>query len=173
MRCVVDVSAELLDLCDAGAAERARVGGKAGVLGELAAAGLPVPRGFVVTAADLDADGWDLALAEAVGELGGSRFAVRSSAAAEDLPDASYAGLYETCLNVPLEGLAQAVRRCFAAAGAERVSAYHERHRGSPTAMAVLVLAMLDPVAAGVAFTAHPVTGDPGSDGGHRRRRAG
>ena len=100
----MDAHAGLLDLGDAGAAERARVGGKAGVLGELAAAGLPVPPGFVVTAADLDADGWEVALAEAAGELGGSRFAVRSSGAAEDLPDASYAGLYETYLNVPLEG---------------------------------------------------------------------
>jgi rifampicin phosphotransferase len=113
-----------------------------------------------VTAADLDADGWEVALDEAVGELGGSRFAVRSSGAAEDLTDASYAGLYETYLNVPADELAQAVRRCFAAAGADRVQAYQERHGGSPAAMAVLVQAMVDPVAAGVAFTAHPVTGD-------------
>jgi len=156
----MDARAGLLELGDAGAAERARVGGKAGVLGELAAAGLPVPRGFVVTAAELDADGWEAALAEAAGDLGGSRFAVRSSGAAEDLPDASYAGLYETYLNVPADELAQAVRRCFAAAGAERVQAYQERHGGSPAAMAVLVQEMVDPVAAGVAFTAHPVTGD-------------
>ena len=156
----MDAHAGLLDLGGGGAAERSRVGGKASVLGELAAAGLPVPPGFVVTAADLDADGWELALADAAGELGGSRFAVRSSGAAEDLPDASYAGLYETFLNVPFEGLVQAVRRCFAAAGAERVSAYRERHGGGPAAMAVLVQEMIDPVAAGVAFTAHPVTGD-------------
>jgi rifampicin phosphotransferase len=169
----MDAHAGLLDLGDAGAVERARVGGKAGVLGELAAAGLPVPRGFVVTAADLDADGWEAALAEAASELGGSRFAVRSSGAAEDLPDASYAGLYESYLNVPLEGLAQAVRRCFAAAGADRVSAYQQRHGGSPAAMAVLVQPMVDPVAAGVAFTAHPVLRGPRSDRGHRRRRVG
>jgi rifampicin phosphotransferase len=156
----MDAHAKLLSLCDAGAAERARVGGKAGVLGELAAAGLPVPRGFVVTAAELDADGWELALAEAAGDLGGSRFAVRSSGAAEDLTDASYAGLYETYLKVPADELAQAVRRCFAAAGAERVQAYRERHGGGAAAMAVLVQEMVDPVAAGVAFTAHPLTGD-------------
>jgi rifampicin phosphotransferase len=157
---MMDAHTGLLDLGDAGAVERARVGGKAGVLGELAAAGLPVPGGFVVTAADMDADGWELALCRAAGELGGSRFAVRSSGAAEDLPDASYAGLYESYLNVPLEGLAQAVRRCFAAAGADRISAYQQRHGGSPAAMAVLVQAMVDPAAAGVTFTAHPVTGD-------------
>ena len=156
----MDAHTELLDLSDAGVGERARVGGKAGVLGELAADGLPVPSGFVVTAADLDTNGWELALADALGKLGGSRFAVRSSGEAEDQPDASYAGLYETYLNVPLEELPQAVRRCFAAAGADRISAYRERHGGSPAAMAVLVQAMVDPVAAGVAFTAHPVTGD-------------
>ena len=136
------------------------MGGKAGVLGELAADGLPVPPGFVVTAADLDTNGCELALADAVGKLGGSRFAVRSSGAAEDLTDASYAGLYETYLNVPLEELPQAVRRCFAAAGADRISAYQQRHGGSPAAMAVLVQEMVDTVSAGVAFTAHPVTGD-------------
>jgi rifampicin phosphotransferase len=126
-----------------------------------------------VTAADLDADGWEVALDEAVGELGGSRFAVRSSGAAEDLTDASYAGLYETYLNVPADELAQAVRRWFAAAGADRVQAYQERHGGSPAAMAVLVQAMVDPGRGrrGV----HCPSGDrrPRSYRGHRRRRAG
>ena len=50
----MDAHTALLDLGDAGAAGRARVGGKASVLGELAAAGLPVPPGFVVTPAELD-----------------------------------------------------------------------------------------------------------------------
>ena len=48
----------------------------------------------------------------------------------------------------------------FAASTAERVLAYHQPHAGGTTAMAVLVQAMVDPMAAGVAFTAHPVTGD-------------
>ena len=58
---------------------------------------------------------------------------MRSSSAAEDLPDASYAGLFETYLNVTADGLGLAVRRCFAAATAERVSAYHRRHRATAT----------------------------------------
>jgi pyruvate phosphate dikinase-like enzyme len=149
----------VLDLAETAAAARARVGGKAAVLAELAVAGLPVPPGVVVTVDALDAEGWETALVDAAGRLGGSRFAVRSSGAAEDLPDASYAGLYETYLDVPVEGLADAVRRCSAAAGAERVTAYHHRHGGSRVAMAVLVQVMVHPVAAGVAFTAHPVTG--------------
>ncbi|MFD0520227.1 PEP/pyruvate-binding domain-containing protein [Paractinoplanes durhamensis] len=108
----------------------------------------------------MDIDGWEASVEAAARSLGAARFAVRSSGAAEDLPDASYAGLYETYLNVSEDGLAAAVRRCFSAAAAERVSAYHERHGGGPVAMAVLVQAMVDPVAAGVAFTAHPVFGD-------------
>src|SRR5512133_1733225 len=146
-------SAEVFDLAQAATAERARVGGKAGVLAELAAPGFPVPPGLVVTAEALNIDGWERSLEAAARSLGAPRLAVRSSAAAEDLPDASYAGLYETYLNVPAEQLGAAVRRCFAAAASERVAAYHERHGSGSAAMAVLVQAW-------VAFTAHPVTGD-------------
>ena len=99
MGCVMDAERVVVDLTDAGAADRASVGGKARVLGELATAGFPVPAGVVVTAAALD----DRRLAEQPWSrrprrLGATRFAVRSSGAAEDLPDASYAGLYETYL---------------------------------------------------------------------------
>jgi phosphohistidine swiveling domain-containing protein len=156
----MDTSTVVIMLSEAGTADRASVGGKAGVLGELAAAGFSVPPGLVVTAAALDIDGWEASVEAAARSLGAARFAVRSSGTAEDLPDASYAGLYETYLNVSEDGLAATLRRCFVAATTERVSAYHERHGGGPVAMAVLVQAMVDPVAAGVAFTAHPVTGD-------------
>jgi pyruvate,water dikinase len=157
---MMDANAEVFDLAQAAAADRAKVGGKARVLGELAVAGLSVPPGLVVTAAAVDIDGWERSLEAAARSLGVQRFAVRSSGAAEDLPDASYAGLYETYLNVAVEGLGEAVRRCFAAITSERVSAYHQRHGGGTAGMAVLVQAMVDPMAAGVAFTAHPVTGD-------------
>jgi pyruvate,water dikinase len=63
-----------------------------------------------------------------------------------------------------VDDLADAVRRCFAAAAAERVRAYHERRTTAAVSavagMAVLVQKMVDARAAGVAFTAHPVTGD-------------
>lgn len=155
----MDRNAELIELFDAGTADRCSVGGKAGVLGALGAAGLPVPPGLVVTHAALSSDGWQNELVARARALPGEVFAVRSSGTAEDLPDASYAGLYETYLNITVDGLAAAVRRCFAAATAERVTAYRERHGTGPAAMAVLVQVMIDPVAAGVAFTAHPVTG--------------
>jgi pyruvate,water dikinase len=154
-------AAVVLDLAKAGTADRASVGGKAGVLGELAAAGFPVPAGVVVTAAALDdAAGLDEITAAVARHIGADRYAVRSSAAAEDLPDASYAGLYETFLDVPADGLARAVGRCFAAATTKRVLDYHQRRGGGAAAMAVLVQQMVDAAAAGVAFTAHPVTCD-------------
>jgi pyruvate,water dikinase len=151
---------QLIGLADGGNVHD-RVGGKAAVLGELAAQGWPVPPGFVVTADDLTEPDLARVLAEAAAHCGDGRFAVRSSGVAEDLPDASYAGLYETFLDVDVDGLADAVRRCFAAAQTDRVRSYHDRRApaGAPSTMAVLVQVMVDARAAGVAFTAHPVTG--------------
>jgi pyruvate,water dikinase len=122
-----------------------------------------VPRGFVVTAAALELPPDQLSddVAEAAARLGSGRYAVRSSAAAEDLPDASYAGLYETFLDVPADELADKVRRCFSAAAADRVLAYRRDRadvagaadHGGPPAMAVLVQPMVTATAAGVAFS--------------------
>ena len=156
----------LMTLAEAAGVGADRIGGKAAVLARLLTAGFPVPPGFVITEdafarAVQDLDG---AIAVAAAGLGGAGlFAVRSSAAAEDLADASYAGLYETFLNVPAAGLAAAVRRCRAAAEAPRVSTY-QQHRtaaaGAGLGMAVLVQPIIPADTAGVAFTADPVTGD-------------
>jgi rifampicin phosphotransferase len=156
------------DLAGAGADGRLLMGGKAATLAELAGAGFPVPAGFVVTAAALEQPPGVLerVLRDAASGLGAGPFAVRSSGTAEDLPDASYAGLYDTFLDVSPDGLPDAVRRCFASAGGDRVAAYqHGRDRAvdaaanRQAAMAVLVQPMVAATAAGVAFTAHPVTG--------------
>src|SRR5690349_11707610 len=97
-----DVNAPVVDLATAGALPRDVIGGKAGVLGELIAAGFPVPPGFVITAPAAPR------AAELIDEIGAAAdragpgpFAVRSSATDEDLPEASYAGLYESFLGVP------------------------------------------------------------------------
>jgi rifampicin phosphotransferase len=147
------------------------LGSKAANLARLTGAGLPVPAGVVVTAAAV-AD-WEQAytqLRSAAAELGGrdQRFAVRSSAAAEDLAGASYAGQYETVLDVGLDELPEAVRRVVDSAASARVSAYRQAHPqaapadppGSTGGMAVLVQVMVPAEAAGVAFTANPLTGD-------------
>jgi rifampicin phosphotransferase len=102
------------------------------------------------------------------GALGDGPLAVRSSAAAEDLAGASYAGLYETFLDVDPAQLADAVWDCWESATSQRVTTYQQHHQhasggsgedsGRP-AMAVLVQRMVHPDASGVAFTANPVTG--------------
>src|SRR5690606_29647552 len=74
------------------------VGTKAATLAALKAAGLPVPDGVVIPAGSDDVS--TSALTEAIGRWGNVPVAVRSSGVAEDLPDASYAGMYTTVLNV-------------------------------------------------------------------------
>ncbi len=157
-------TASVLALAEAAGVGTERIGGKAAALAGLLAAGFPVPPGFAVTdeAFTLSERAFDAAISSAVAELGEGPFAVRSSASAEDLAEASYAGLYETFLNVPVDEVPAAVRRCHAAATAPRVVAYQRSQRAAHTAgpgMAVLVQPMIRADAAGVAFTADPVTG--------------
>ncbi|MFE2615053.1 rifamycin-inactivating phosphotransferase [Micromonospora chalcea] len=90
-------------------------------------------------------------------------YAVRSSATAEDLPDASFAGQQDTYLNVI--GTAEVLRhvsRCWASLFTDRAVTYRRRHGIDDRAvdMAVVVQRMVFPDAAGVLFTADPVTGD-------------
>src|SRR4029077_6948945 len=79
----------------------------------------------------------------------------------EDLAEASFAGQYETLLNVPRERVGEAVRACRDSASAQRVVAYREAKdiAGSPSGVAVIVQEMVDAKAAGVAFSADPIRG--------------
>jgi len=158
------VASALLSLRDAEGEDPSAVGSKAAVLAKLAAAGFPVPPGVIVTSGPGEGGGdvpSDADLIDAVRSLGPGPFAVRSSSTAEDLAEASYAGLYETYLDVPLEDVPSAVERCFCAAGADRVRSYRERLADgpAPAPMAVLIQPMVPADAAGVAFTTNPVTG--------------
>ena len=90
-------------------------------------------------------------------------YAVRSSATAEDLPAASFAGQQDTYLNVVgPAAILRHVSRCWASLFTERAVAYRLRngfdHR--KVHMAVVVQQMVFPRAAGVLFTADPVTGN-------------
>ena len=137
------------------------IGSKAANLVRLAAAGLPVPPAVVIPAGAFgDPDRLAAALPAAAATLG-DRVAVRSSAVAEDLAHASYAGLYDSLLAVAPGQLADAVWRIHASGAGARVAAYQQRQGGQAGSggMAVLIQQMLTPSAAGVAFTANPVTG--------------
>ncbi|KOG46061.1 rifamycin-inactivating phosphotransferase [Streptomyces decoyicus] len=90
-------------------------------------------------------------------------YAVRSSATAEDLPTASFAGQQDTYLNVVgPAAILQHISRCWASLFTERAVTYRQRngidHR--TVRMAVVVQQMVFPQAAGILFTADPVTGN-------------
>jgi phosphohistidine swiveling domain-containing protein len=88
--------------------------------------------------------------------------AVRSSATAEDLPEASFAGQQDTYLNVDgEEALLDAVRRCWASLWTERAVAYRSDNGidQRSVSIAVVVQTMVDAEVSGVLFTANPLTG--------------
>jgi rifampicin phosphotransferase len=88
--------------------------------------------------------------------------AVRSSATAEDLPDASFAGQQETFLNVGgAEAVLDAVQQCWASLWTDRAVSYRAARGIDPGAvrLAVVVQRMVDAQVAGVLFTANPLTG--------------
>mgnify|MGYP001323172493 CR=1 FL=1 len=105
------------------------------------------------------------AIAGAYAGLDGAAVAVRSSATAEDLPEASFAGQQETFLNIRGEdALLETVKKCWASLWTARAISYRARQGISPdsVALAVVVQALIPAEAAGILFTANPVTGDRG-----------
>jgi phosphohistidine swiveling domain-containing protein len=138
------------------------VGGKASRLADLMGAGEHVPDGFCVVGSGERAV--TLAL-EAYRRLGADvPVAVRSSASAEDGSEASFAGQFETVLKVRGEQeLGAALTVCWESLSADRVEAYLKR-RGleglaAGLTMSVLVQRMVPARAAGVAFSADPLSG--------------
>lgn len=189
-----------------GVPERSVVGGKGLGLVRLAAAGVRVPPGFVVTTGayrdfvaanglsaqidelvrDVDHDdadaltkatdtirerihagvlpgGLDELIAKAYTALGAGEdlyVAVRSSGTAEDMGEASFAGLYDSFLDVRgADDVVDAVRRCWASLWTTRCASYRHRlgldHRDAE--VAVVVQQMVPAAAAGVLFTANPL----------------
>ncbi|SFS31409.1 PEP/pyruvate-binding domain-containing protein [Saccharopolyspora flava] len=138
------------------------VGGKAAGLGELVKAGFRVPEGFCLTTrAHAAGELPEQQVLDAYRRLGGGPVAVRSSATAEDLPEASFAGQQDTFLNVSGEQeLLSAIRRCWDSLHSERAVAYRAANGFTAEArMAVVVQRMVDAKVAGVLFTANPLTG--------------
>lgn len=203
------------------AADLPLVGGKGANLGELAAAGFPVPDGFCVTTdafrrfmagdgalaaavyAELEAlaaddvagaralgasvrsrlaglpmpddvaaavvAAWSAIEARgdggAAGDAAGAAYAVRSSATAEDLPGASFAGQQDSYLGVRgRDALLDAVKRCWISLFTDRAILYRAQngfgHRD--IALSVVVQRMIAAEVSGILFTADPVTGHRG-----------
>jgi phosphohistidine swiveling domain-containing protein len=88
-------------------------------------------------------------------------WAVRSSATNEDGAHASFAGVYRTRLGIPLKEMGLAVKDLWLSIWDERVLNYHATSglSGTPPAMAVVIQPLLEALAAGVAYSIHPLTG--------------
>lgn len=182
-------------------------GGKGANLGEMTAAGIAVPGGFVVTAdaykafikenhleemfrRELTEAGKDeaklldaakkfrhaiskgklpeeveKAVREKYAQLGEqARVAVRSSATAEDLPDASFAGQQETYLNVRgAEAVLTQIRNCYASLWGNRAVCYrsNQGYDQLSVALAVVIQKMVESEKAGVLFTVNPINRNP------------
>ncbi|HDR73999.1 MAG TPA: phosphoenolpyruvate synthase [Methanoculleus sp.] len=90
--------------------------------------------------------------------------AVRSSATAEDLPDASFAGQQETFLNIKgVDNLLEAVQKCWASLYGGRAIYYRSKQGFDDRSVniAVVVQELVYSEKAGVLFSSHPVTGEP------------
>jgi pyruvate,water dikinase len=150
------------------------VGGKGANLGEIFNAGLPVPDGFCITTTAYDEYfarnqlGAELTqeIMECYAALGHeARVAVRSSATAEDLPEASFAGQQESYLNVVgKEALFTAIINCYASLYSDRAVSYRQQANfaGIPVSLAVVVQLMIESEVSGVLFTADPIHHDTG-----------
>ncbi|MEE4661266.1 MAG: PEP/pyruvate-binding domain-containing protein, partial [Halieaceae bacterium] len=134
------------------------LGGKAQGLARLQAMGLQVPPAFVIR--DARAGDYPADLDAARAALDCERVAVRSSAQGEDGEDASFAGQYETVLNVATaEQLRAAIDQCVASVHGERAQHYQQtRQVGDEVRMNLVVQRMVDARAAGVVFTADPAS---------------
>lgn len=138
------------------ATDSARFGPKAATLATLRQAGCRIPDGFVLPAgARPQRD----PLAAALDQLGPGPWAVRSSGLAEDLVDVSFAGQYESVLNVTtLDEVLAAAHRVLESGSAAHLAAY--RGAAPTNRVAVLVQHQVSARAAGIAFSANPVSGD-------------
>ena len=163
-----------------------RVGGKGANLGEMTGAGFPVPRGFCLTTEIYDAFAEGLSLEDLAGEEArsllrqrnlpencrtpleealkrfpeGTLFSVRSSATAEDLPYASFAGQQDTYLNVRKEDIPEAVKDCFVSLYTDRAVSYRKQNGIGRPGISVVIQEMVPSDSSGVMFTADPVSGN-------------
>jgi phosphohistidine swiveling domain-containing protein len=142
------------------------IGGKAAALARLGCAGFPIPEWFALSPRAYLADAGALGEAIEAGlqAIGPGPYAVRSSAIDEDGRSHSFAGQLESYLFVPADAVRARVADVWKSGFSERVLVYR-REQGlaqAPAAPAVLIQRMIDADAAGVAFSADPVSGARG-----------
>ena len=152
------------DLNELQATDAERFGGKSASLGELLAAGIPVPPGFAISARAGEelTDTLRRDIAARYAGLGEDvPVAVRSSALGEDSAEATFAGQQDTYLWVRgVDAVCESVRKCWASLYNPEAVAYRERFKIDNPAMGVTIQRMVDAAVSGVMFTCNPVSGD-------------
>ncbi|MGD9680719.1 MAG: PEP/pyruvate-binding domain-containing protein [Candidatus Obscuribacterales bacterium] len=151
--------------------KRNDLGAKAANLAILEQNGFPVPAWFAIVPDSIIPENSTLELStrdrwrlrRALRSLPAGRLAVRSSSREEDGASYSFAGQFETRLNVEPGDLMQAARAVIASGSSGRAEAYRKLNKidsAPKTPPAVIVQTMLEPRFAGVAFGACPISGD-------------
>lgn len=155
------------------------IGGKAESLGKMIRMGLPVPAGYVIVSqafenGRLKSDAAN-ELARLIKKLsaGHHTYAVRSSALGEDGSEDSFAGAYETVLDVKPDDIENAVHTVAASAENERVAVYARERKTQTGGTAVVIQRYVAPDYAGVLFTVDPISGSRGKMTGSFVRGAG
>lgn len=182
------MGAYIKNLNEIGKIDFSLVGGKAANLGELLKGGFPVPAGFCVTAEAFD---WylqenqidihkvcpeDLRKGRMPAQLAreiisaydtfvgqDKKVSVRSSATAEDLPEASFAGQHESYLSIQKDDVIEYVKKCWASLWTDRSLDYRRQQGfvGENVKLAVVVQEMVPSQVSGVAFSVNPITHNP------------
>ena len=143
------------------------VGNKALRLAKLRKAGFRVPDFFVVINDGSHGRGWNQPSAEALSRhlrtLGGRCFAVRSSSVDEDLSGSTFAGQFDSFLEVQVADVASRIGDVVASVNNPHLIEYFRSRgfQGQVSAPAVIVQRMINADVAGVAFAVDPVSGDP------------
>lgn len=163
------MSKDILSFDEITAEQRPSAGGKGGSLARLYQAGFPVPAGFVILPSafegnDLTQKAWgevQVQLANLRSSDPDISFAVRSSALSEDSANASFAGEFETVLNMHADDdIHKAILTVYCSRSSERVQAYSQvKGMGPAHEVAVVVQKLVKAESSGVLFTANPVTG--------------
>ena len=139
-------------------------GGKGSSLCKMYNVGITVPSGFVILSTafennELKAEAHS-DIEKCLAMLPDSTFAVRSSALSEDSAKTSFAGEFESVLDVARADIFSAIEKVAASAKSERVSEYSKVHGiGNEHKIAVVVQSMISAKMAGVFFSADPITG--------------
>ncbi len=150
---------DVLNLKEADAV--AKFGAKAANLAKLIQADLPVPEGIVVGLDGFSSNGLTDSAKHKVLEYASNsvRYAVRSSSLSEDAEDASWAGQFETYLNVEQADLIEKIEACHKAVELRAKAYAMHTSKNDIFKIAVIVQKMIEPNYAGVLFTQDPVSG--------------